>query len=53
MPGSTTDKTGSGTIVIKTADEIFIMQEANQIVASVLTTLKKLVDIGITTWELD
>jgi len=39
--------------VIKTADEIFIMQEANQIVAKVLTTLKKSVDIGITTWELD
>ena len=29
------------------------MQEANQIVAKVLTTLKKSVDIGITTWELD
>ncbi len=53
MPGSTTDRPGSGTIVIKTADEIFIMQEANQIVAKVLTTLKKSVDIGITTWELD
>lgn len=52
--GSTTDKAaGGGTIMIKTADEISIMQEANQIVSGVLTTLKKTVDIGISTWELD
>ncbi|MFW2364801.1 MAG: type I methionyl aminopeptidase [Desulforhopalus sp.] len=40
-------------IVIKTDDEILIMQEANQIVAETLLMLKGLVDVGITTWELD
>ena len=53
MSGSTTDKPGCGNIVIKTADEINIMQAANQIVAEVLTILEKSVEIGITTWELD
>jgi len=51
--GSTIEKPNSRAIVIKNADEICIMQEANQIVAEVLTELKKIVDIGISTWELD
>ena len=53
MLGSTIEKPNSRAIVIKNADEICIMQEANQIVAEVLTELKKIVDIGISTWELD
>lgn len=53
MLGSTIEKTKNSNIVIKTADEIFIMQEANQIVAAILTEIEKVVDIGITTWELD
>jgi methionyl aminopeptidase len=53
VSGSTTERPDSGAIVIKNADEICIMQEANQIVAEVLTVLKKSVDIGISTWELD
>ena len=40
-------------MVVKNAEQISIMQEANQIVAETLTLLKKHVDIGITTWELD
>ncbi len=39
--------------MIKTADEIAIMQEANQIVSGILTDLQKSIDVGITTWELD
>lgn len=53
MSESSLDKPGCGNIVIKTADEILIMQEANQIVSNVLISLKNYVDIGITTWELD
>lgn len=48
-----TDKSGSSSIIIKTTDEICIMQEANQIVANILTELKNSVDVGISTWELD
>lgn len=40
-------------IVIKSADEILIMQEANQIVAETLTMLQNVVDTGMSTWELD
>lgn len=40
-------------IVIKSSDEILIMREANQIVAETLTMLKGVVDVGISTWELD
>lgn len=40
-------------MVVKSDDEIGIMREANQIVAEVLTLVKKHVDVGITTWELD
>jgi methionyl aminopeptidase len=53
VSASTADKTVCGAIVIKTADEILIMQEANQIVAEVLSILEKSVDSGISTWELD
>lgn len=48
------DQTNRGrNIVIKTADEILLMHEANQIVAETLAMLQKVVDVGITTWELD
>jgi len=40
-------------ILVKTADEIMLMQEANQIVAEVLCMLQKTVEAGITTFELD
>lgn len=40
-------------IVIKSHDEIMIMQEANQIVAETLCMLLKVVEPGITTLELD
>jgi methionyl aminopeptidase len=40
-------------MVVKSADEIRIMQEANQIVAEALTLVQRHVDIGVTTWELD
>jgi len=40
-------------MVVKNPDEILIMHEANQIVAETLSLLKKNIDIGITTWELD
>lgn len=53
MSGSSLEKNLSSGIVIKSADEILIMQEANQIVATILTEIKKSVDIGITTFELD
>ncbi len=41
------------TMVVKSADEIVIMQEANQIVAEALTLVKRHVEAGVTTWELD
>jgi methionyl aminopeptidase len=47
------DTSAGRNIVIKTADEILLMREANQIVAETLTMLKNSVDIGISTWELD
>lgn len=40
-------------IVVKSADEIKIMQEANQIVAETLCMLKKVAQPGISTLELD
>ena len=40
-------------ILIKTPDEIKLMQEANQIVAEVLSMLQYTVTAGITTFELD
>jgi methionyl aminopeptidase len=42
-----------GNIVLKTADEILLMQEANQIVAETLAILQGAVEVGISTWELD
>ncbi len=40
-------------ILVKTADEIQIMREANQIVAETLSMLLKVTEPGITTFELD
>lgn len=40
-------------IIIKTKDEIQLMYEANQIVAEALEMLRGVVDVGISTWELD
>ncbi len=40
-------------IVVKTNDQILLMQEANQIVAETLKKLRDVVETGITTWELD
>ena len=40
-------------MVVKSSDEIAIMREANQVVAETLTRVKKYVEPGITTWELD
>jgi len=40
-------------ILVKTSDEIKLMQEANQIVAEVLTLMQKSVIPGISTFELD
>ncbi len=40
-------------ILVKTADEIQIMQDANQIVAETLSMLLKVTEPGITTFELD
>jgi len=40
-------------MLVKNPDEILLMQEANQIVAEALAMLEKVVEPGITTWELD
>jgi len=40
-------------IIIKSADEIQLMHEANLIVAETLTMLQNVVEAGISTWELD
>jgi len=40
-------------ILVKTADEIKLMRDANQIVAETLSMLFKVVEPGITTYELD
>lgn len=53
MKASAGDTGGGRNIVIKTAAEILLMREANQIVAEILTMLKTSVDVGISTWELD
>jgi len=42
-----------GNIVLKTADEILLMKDANQIVAETLALLQKTVEPGISTLELD
>jgi methionyl aminopeptidase len=51
---SSSDVTSRGRkIVIKSDDEILLMQEANQIVAETLTMLQGVVEAGMSTWELD
>jgi len=45
--------TRRGNIVLKTADEILLMQEANQIVAETLALMQRTVEPGISTLELD
>lgn len=50
---ASTDETRRRNIIIKTADEILLMREANQIVAETLSMLETLVEPGITTWDLD
>ena len=52
MSGSANTPAGKS-IVVKTSDEIKIMQEANQIVAEVLVMLQDIVEPGISTYELD
>lgn len=46
-------ESGGKAITIKSRDEIRIMEDANRIVAEVLTMLQKTVEPGITTLELD
>ncbi|MDK9709270.1 MAG: type I methionyl aminopeptidase [Desulforhopalus sp.] len=53
MFSSKTEERNFQNIVLKTADEIIVMQEANQIVAEILSIVERSVDIGITTWDLD
>jgi len=40
-------------MIVKNPDQLLIMQEANQIVAETLATLQRMVEPGVTTWELD
>ncbi len=47
------DRRERKSILVKTADQILVMREANRIVSDTLTMLKELVEPGITTWELD
>ncbi len=51
--GESGEQNSGRKIVIKSEDEILIMQDANQIVAETLLMLQNVVDIGITTWDLD
>lgn len=46
-------KQGAKSIIIKSLDEIQLMLEANQLVAELLSNLRKIVAPGITTLELD
>jgi len=49
-----TDNSRSGrSVVLKTEAEIAIMQQANRIVSDTLGMLKRIVEPGISTWELD
>ena len=50
---SCSERNGGKAIVLKTTDEILVMGEANQIVADTLLMLEDIVEIGISTWELD
>ncbi len=47
------DRGGGRKIIVKSAEQISIMQEANQIVAQTLSMLEKTIDVGVTTWDLD
>jgi len=47
------NKRNKDSIVLKSIDEISIMQEANTIVSEVLIMLKSVIEPGITTWDLD
>lgn len=40
-------------MMVKNADELLVMQEANQIVAETLALMKDNVEPGVTTWDLD
>jgi len=44
---------GPRSIIIKSADDIKVMHDANQIVADALKLVRDNIDAGITTWELD
>jgi methionyl aminopeptidase len=50
---ATGEKKGGKNIIIKTADEIATMHDANRIVADTLALLEKTIAPGISTWELD
>ena len=53
MTSSAGGQQASKPILVKTPDEIKLMQEANQIVAEVLSMLQKTATPGISTFELD
>jgi methionyl aminopeptidase len=40
-------------IIVKSADEILLLRDANQIVAETLTMLRNVIQPGMSTWELD
>ena len=40
-------------MIVKNPDQLLIMQEANQIVAETLAALQRMIEPGVTTWELD
>jgi methionyl aminopeptidase len=44
---------GPRSIIVKSASDIKIMHEANQIIADTLKMLKGNIEVGITTWDLD
>ena len=46
-------KSDGHAIVVKSVEEIALLQEANQIVSGTLTMLQDIVEPGITTWDLD
>jgi len=48
-----TNNQGAKTIIVKSPDEIRYMFDANQIVAEFLSSLRKIIEPGITTFELD
>lgn len=44
---------GQKSMIVKNPDELLLMQEANQIVAETLSQLRKCIEPGVSTWELD